>query len=317
MQISDQRLKLAAKGDLPAVQALLATEPALLNARSGGHRRTLLWEAARMGRMAVVTFLIEAGADPNLAGRYRHETIVLVKPYCIALLKKRTEIAGYLLDHGTLINGYTATFLGQLATLKQHLSSDPSLIHQPHPDDEVHASTLLHYALAGGQYETAKYLIEREADVVTAAPLLFDIVCRRGRMDLVTLLVNNGAVPSQANAFSVLRSNDGAMMDFFFSHGCLIEGVLTYACRGDKGEHSVWIEMLIKYGADVEETDDKGRTALHNAARAGFTQVIEVLIAAGAEVNARMPNGETPLALAIKKKHQAAVVLLKQYGGRV
>lgn len=42
MHITDKHLKLAAGGDLAAVEALLDEEPRRLDATSGGHNRTLL-----------------------------------------------------------------------------------------------------------------------------------------------------------------------------------------------------------------------------------------------------------------------------------
>ena len=91
MDISTKILKLAVKGDVEAIAARLAAEPQLLNAASEGHNRTLLWEAANAGRLDLVRFLVEAGADVNVPGRYRHETFVLLKPYSVAVTKKRAQ----------------------------------------------------------------------------------------------------------------------------------------------------------------------------------------------------------------------------------
>jgi len=61
----DQTLKLAAKGDLDAVKQVLADDPAMLNAMSDSHHRTLLWEAANANRMEVVEYLVAMGTDVN------------------------------------------------------------------------------------------------------------------------------------------------------------------------------------------------------------------------------------------------------------
>jgi len=46
-------------------------------------------------------------------------------------------------------------------------------------------------------------------------------------------------------------------------------------------------------------------------------RVIKVLLAAGAQVNPRMKTGETPLALAIRRKRDGAADLLRQHGDEV
>ena len=57
-------------------------------------------------------------------------------------------------------------------------------------------------------------------------------------------------------------------------------------------------ELLIAEGADVNAKNVVGQTPLHWAAMAGHKEIIELLIAAGAEVNAKTKRGETPLDLA-------------------
>ena len=57
-------------------------------------------------------------------------------------------------------------------------------------------------------------------------------------------------------------------------------------------------ELLIAEGADVNAKNVVGQTPLHWAAMAGHKEIIELLIAAGAEVNAKTKRGDTPLDLA-------------------
>ena len=55
------------------------------------------------------------------------------------------------------------------------------------------------------------------------------------------------------------------------------------------------IETLIASGADVMALDDYGKSQLHKAAWAGTPETIRALVAAGADVMARDDNGSTPL----------------------
>jgi len=56
-------------------------------------------------------------------------------------------------------------------------------------------------------------------------------------------------------------------------------------------------------------------TALHKAAYKGFDEVIETLIAAGADVNARRDDGITPTVLAESERHSDTLRLLIKHGG--
>jgi ankyrin repeat protein len=76
--------------------------------------------------------------------------------------------------------------------------------------------------------------------------------------------------------------------------------------------------MLIENGADVDDRDVHGYTPLLLAIQAGHTDIAKVLIAGGADVNARAVNdgGEdvTPLYLSIILGHGLTETLLRGHG---
>ena len=78
--------------------------------------------------------------------------------------------------------------------------------------------------------------------------------------------------------------------------------------------HTDIVQALIAKGADVNATVTdgicKGQTPLHRAAENGHTDVAELLIEAGANVNAKDRYDKTPLHLASK----SATKVLKQNG---
>lgn len=57
-------------------------------------------------------------------------------------------------------------------------------------------------------------------------------------------------------------------------------------------------------------------TPLHYAARLGYLKVVELLIAKGANVNARNLDGNTPLYEAVECGHKEIVELLRKHGGK-
>ncbi len=66
----------AARGDMEAVRAILEERPGWLT-RVGPHGRTMLWEASHRGRLDVVEYLLEGGADALHVNR-RGETATMV-----------------------------------------------------------------------------------------------------------------------------------------------------------------------------------------------------------------------------------------------
>ena len=190
----DKILKDARRGDLAAVKKHLKADPTLLLAKSGGHNRTFLWEAARGNRIEIATFLLKAGADPNVPGRIRAEIPVLLKPYCIAVRYRRRELIK-LLETRTEIDVYSACYLRDVNCVREWLKREPSLLTAEQEEESVWRVTPLHYAVTGGHEELVRELIERGALVAPYTRLLCDAAVRMKHLELIPLLVAGGADP--------------------------------------------------------------------------------------------------------------------------
>lgn len=87
---------------------------------------------------------------------------------------------------------------------------------------------------------------------------------------------------------------------------------LTYACENG---HTDVAEVLLYYGAELEHESEGGRTPLMKACRAGHICTVKFLIQKGADVNRQTTNNDhTPLSLACAGGHQQVVELLLTHG---
>jgi ankyrin repeat protein len=75
------------------------------------------------------------------------------------------------------------------------------------------------------------------------------------------------------------------------------------------------VDLLIRNGADVNMAFADGRTPLCCAVESGHSDVVALLIALGANVNAEA-NGRTALKVARKRGNQGIIDLLLEHGAR-
>jgi ankyrin repeat protein len=76
------------------------------------------------------------------------------------------------------------------------------------------------------------------------------------------------------------------------------------------------VKLLLDAGAAVDAKDVNEWTPLHRISRDGGKDIAELLIAKGADVNAATDHGKTPLRLAEDANNSDIVNLLRQHGGK-
>ncbi len=146
-----------------------------------------------------------------------------------------------------------------------------------------------------------------------------------GNLRAVSELVEDGAGVNFANRYGVTpvmvaaQWNRPEVVSFLLESGANARAVenssgrsvLMYACLS--GNHEV-VELVLKYGAQVNGKDRLGRTALMTAAATGNSAVVDMLLKGGAEVNARDTWGATALDFAVTSGHREVADLLEFQG---
>jgi uncharacterized protein len=185
----------------------------------------------------------------------------------------------------TEINPFVSVAHANFDKVKELLTANPALLNTRASWDELAIEAASHT----GRFPMAEWLAEKGAFVSTCT----------------AVLLGQSAMVKEAIAADKLVVNERG------AHDISILGYTAYA-----KEQAEIAGMLLKAGANVHGRA-LGVTALHLAASKGYTDLAEVLIAHGADVNLSLKMGGqmvTPLALAAKAEQAKMAELLKSKG---
>ena len=187
---------------------------------------------------------------------------------------------------------------------------------------QVQAHAAIHQAVADGEIERVKLLISEGADVNAKdenglTPLHH--AGREGHKEIVELLLTHGADVNiggadynRTAAEFAMWSNHTEIVQLLVSKGADISPLYFALYMKDEAE----ARSLIEGGADVSTRTPYGTTPLDRAVAAGFKDIVELLIAKGADVNAKDNWNWTPLHSAVYG-HRDIVELLITEGANV
>jgi hypothetical protein len=106
--------------------------------------------------------------------------------------------------------------------------------------------------------------------------------------------------------------------DFLTKNNCKIQDPEQALARAAEYDHAKKLHMLVELGVDVNIIHEATSwTPLHYAADCGFLKIAVMLIAKGADVNAKDPSQNTPLHIACQSSRTSIVFLLLAAGADI
>ena len=243
-----------------------------------GNLDAALYAAARSGRVDRALALLDAGANAH-ALPSPDERDQRTLPMLAAVLPD-LRLLRALIQHGADLNAAHGGMAPLLAATRDSWHGRPEAVMtllangaDPRVAD-ADGNTPLHHAARSSDPGVAALLRDAAADIDAlnrdgVTPL--GIACGCGNWRLARFLLERGAKADLPGATPALLS-----------------------AAGGEEDDVAGVQLLLKYKAKADARDARGRTALHEAARAGHDAIVGMLLAAGADVHARDANGRTP-----------------------
>ena len=235
---------------------------------------TALVYAARAGSIDAARALLEGGADVNQTTRYGWS------PLLAATQNQNYQVAKFLIEHGADVNlankgGWTPLYL---AVDNRNIEGGDYPVRSPDMDSLAYIA----YLLDKGADVNWRITESTETRTVFTNQWLneegataFLRAAQSGDLALLKLLVAHGADPKINTKLGVTPLAAAAGIGW-------VEGVTQERSPEETVEA---VKYLLSLGISPNFQADTGRVALHGAAHKGATEVVKVLVAAGARMD--------------------------------
>ena len=236
----------------------------------------------------IVRLLLHHGANPNSRDGFGASALLTAIEY------RRSDIVDILVKDGAKYDLQSTCRGGSWPMLRKYLDTGTS------PNTKIDGEPLLHIAIDNPWHarELVTQLIRRGADInavdfvgdtalvsAIGEPVTFDI-------NVVAVLIHLGADVDKPNSF------ESPLM------------------RAVSSEHAApVVKLLLEHGAKVRWAGKYGLQAIHLATN--DLPVFKLLVAAGADMHARTPDGETPMDLALDSGGVDVINYLMHHGDSV
>jgi ankyrin repeat protein len=298
---------------------LLLDKGADANAKDTPSGYTSLHWAIMMGNKELTEMILDAGADVNVKAKAG------ATPLDVAAYGVSAAIGELLVAKGAEVSSlHAAAYVGDLAKVKAFIDEGVEI------NKKAMVSTALHSAATGGHREIVEFLIDKGTDVDAQTgrgqtPL--HMAAQAGHLDVVQLLLDRGAKVNVKNKGGQTplqlaeKQKHSEIAELLKKLGAeevkeydreLDESLLQAISEGDIDE----VKSLISEGANIY-TRQWGGTTLHIAAQVGHKQIVELLIATGANVDAKDVADNTPMHCAASGGHRDVVELLFVKGANI
>jgi ankyrin repeat protein len=241
-----------------------------------GGALTALVYAARTGSIDAARALLEGGADVNQTTRYGWS------PLLAATQNSNYQVAKFLIERGANVNlankgGWTPLYL---AVDNRNIEGGDYPVRTADMDSLVYIT----YLLDKGADVNWRITESTETRTVFTNQWLnedgataFLRAAQSGDLELLKLLVARGADPKINTKLGVTPLAAAAGIGW-------VEGVTRERSPEETVEA---VKYLLSLGINPNFQADTGRVALHGAAHKGATEVVKVLVAAGARMDVR------------------------------
>ena len=255
--------------------------------------------AARQGDVESVQLMLKAGANVNFANPEG------AGPLLLSILNGRYDTAALLMENGAdPTDGSLYVAVDRRNTEGYGNTGDNSRPLEVFPN-KLSSLDLIKLLLARGANPNAVFTKELHtltANTVTSpAATAFYRAAANDDVAVMRLLLEKGANPRWAAYEHQDHSEYTRQVTSNFGLTPLMAAVRPGARRqrGDLVTDPVEaVKICLAAGSDVNAVDPKGNTALHIAAGRGLDTIVQVLADGGAKLNAKNGKGLTPLDVA-------------------
>ena len=252
---------------------------------------TALLFAARSGHIDAVRVLLAAGADVNDTLSDGQSALV------VAVANANWELADYLLDRGADPNLAGAGWNALHQLVRTRRMNTGFGFPGPIPSGSVDSIDVLKKMLAVGGDVNARMTTNGMKDGqrnrlnrLGATP--FFLAAKVTDTEAMRVLLDAGAdatTPSADGTTPLMVASGVAIWNPGEDGGSL---------PGQEDEVLEAVKLCLEHGNDINSANYRGMTALHGAAFRGANNVAEYLVAQGADPDARTELGYSPLAIA-------------------